>query len=149
MTKQDTLRDSLGFHLGITYRKLVNQFQQRIKAYNITTEQWSVLYQVYQEEGVIQKTIAERLYKDKPTITRLLAQLENKQLIRRTAGIRDRRSVTVSVTAAGAELIHQTYPLERQLMAEVKSGIGESSYEELLMLLRRVHQLVQDQSDRE
>ena len=149
MNEQDALKDSLGFHLGITYRKLVNLFQQRIKAYDITTEQWSVLYQVYQEDGVIQKTIAERLYKDKPTITRLLAQLENKQLIRRTAGIRDKRSVTVSVTPAGAEIIHQTYPLERQLMADVKSEIGESSYEELLMLLRRVHQLVQDQSDRE
>ncbi|WP_020614981.1 MarR family winged helix-turn-helix transcriptional regulator [Paenibacillus daejeonensis] len=149
MNEQDNLKDSLGFHLGITYRKLVNLFQQRIKAYDITTEQWSVLYQVYQEDGVIQKTIAERLYKDKPTITRLLAQLESKQLIHRTAGIRDKRSVTVRVTPAGAEIIHQTYPLERQLMSDVKTEIGESSYEELLMLLRRVHQLVQDQSDRE
>jgi len=148
--EDDLLNDSLGFQLGVTYRKLVHAFQQQLRAYDITTEQWSVLYQVYREDGIIQKSIAERLYKDRPTITRLLGQLESKGWVHRSPGLADKRSVSVRITAAGAALIRDTYPLERQLMTDMRTSLGETAYEDLLALLREAYQQAQDlTTDRE
>lgn len=147
--EDDLLKDSLGFQLGVTYRKLVHAFQQHLKPYDITTEQWSVLYQVYREDGVIQKSIAERLYKDRPTTTRLLGQLESKGWISRSPGLTDKRSITVRVTPAGAELVQATYPLERQLMADMRTSLGNETYEGLLILLRQTYEHAQQLTDRE
>lgn len=148
--EDDLLKDSLGFQLGVTYRKLVHAFQMQLRPFDITTEQWSVLYQVYREDGVIQKLIAERLYKDRPTITRLLGQLESKGWVHRSPGLADKRSVAVRITPAGAALIRDTYPHERQLMTDMRTSLGNTAYEDLLALLRQAYEQAQHlSSDRE
>jgi len=126
---------SAGFLLGVTHRKVTAMFQQHLRSYEITPEQWSVLFHIIHEEGVIQKRIAELTYKDKPTITRILHQLEQKGFIKRQADEQDRRSLRIYSTEMGQKLISETEEIEKGLIEDMQNGIGKQRYHELMQSL--------------
>ncbi|MBP3963148.1 MarR family winged helix-turn-helix transcriptional regulator [Paenibacillus lignilyticus] len=128
----------IGFMMGVTYRKLAALFQQRLSAYGITPEQWSALNQINCAQGLIQRELAERLGKDKPSTTRILDHLEKKGLIYKKAGDRDRRSFLVYSTELGQEVIRVTTPIEESITAEVKTCISDEEHDMMIELLQRV-----------
>ncbi|QHW34042.1 MarR family transcriptional regulator [Paenibacillus rhizovicinus] len=128
----------IGFAMGLTHRKLSALFQHRLAAHGITPEQWSTLNQIDRAQGLIQKEIAERTGKDKPTTTRILDLLEKKGLIYKKAGERDRRSFLVYSTELGQSVIRETTPIEDSVTAEVKQVMSDTEYEKMLELLQRI-----------
>jgi DNA-binding MarR family transcriptional regulator len=148
-TTVNLLERSVGFMMGVTYRKLSNLLQHRLKEYDITPEQWSVLYQVDRAEGLIQKEIAERTCKDKPTTTRILDHLESKGLIYKQTGKNDRRSFLVYATDKGSSLIGQTAPVEQQLIEEIKMCVTEEEYALLMELIIRINHRAAELTDQE
>jgi MarR family transcriptional regulator for hemolysin len=139
---------SIGFIMGVTYRKLANLLQQRMKQYDITSEQWSVLYQIDKADGLIQKEIAELSGKDKPTTTRILDHLEGKGFIFKKPGENDRRSFLVHITDKGKSLIQITTPIEQQTIEDIKQCFTDDEYDELLKLLLRMNNHVSELTDR-
>ncbi|TNJ60665.1 MarR family transcriptional regulator [Paenibacillus hemerocallicola] len=129
---------SAGFMMGVTSRKLSQVFTQRLRLYDITPEQWMVLYCIQERDGMIQKEIAQRACKDKPTTTRILDVLESKQWITKQTGKSDRRSFLVYATDKGRELISQTEGIEIKTVKDATSGLSEAEYDQLLSLLRRI-----------
>ncbi|WP_308634884.1 MarR family winged helix-turn-helix transcriptional regulator [Paenibacillus silvisoli] len=136
---------SAGFALGLAYRKLSALLQHRLSHYDITTEQWSVLNQIYRQPGMIQKDIADRVGKDKPTTTRILDLLERKGLIRKQAGEQDRRSFLVFCTEQGETIMHETTPIEDSVSAEVRTCMNEEEHALLMELLSRIHRHASEQ----
>lgn len=132
------LNGSLGFWLGVTYRKLSNLLLQRFKEHDITPEQWSVLFRIQEMDGCIQKEIAERSGKDKPTTTRILDALEAKGLVRRKIGENDRRSFCVNITDKGRDLLRETEPIEKQTVRDAAAGLSDDDIATLLRLLRHI-----------
>ena len=130
---------SVGFLLGATYNKLAALLMHRLKAYDITPEQWSVLYHIVDDEGMIQKEIAARTFKDKPTITRILHQLEYKGFIVRQEDEVDRRSLRINATDQGRQLIAETIPIEESISEEVKACIGVESHDQLKQYLMELN----------
>ncbi|MBP1990023.1 MarR family winged helix-turn-helix transcriptional regulator [Paenibacillus eucommiae] len=145
----NVLDSSIGFIMGVTYRKISSLFQHRLKEYDITPEQWSVLYQIARAEGLIQKVIAGRSGKDKPTTTRILDHLEGKGLIYKEAGTNDRRAFLVYITAKGTTLIQETTPIEQQLIKDIKQCVSEEEYNVLVELLLRINNFATELTDRE
>lgn len=126
---------SAGFLLGLTHRRASALLQHRLRNYDITSEQWSVLFHVVHDEGMIQKTIAELTFKDKPTITRILNQLEQKGYIVRKADEQDRRSYRIYSTEQGKRLMDETEPLEQSAVEDMRLCLGEQRYDELVKSL--------------
>lgn len=140
---------SVGFIMGVTYRKLANLLQHRLKQYEITPEQWSVLYQIDMADGLIQKEIAERSGKDKPTTTRILDQLEGKGFVYRKTGENDRRSFLIKITDKGKSLIQETTPIEQQVINDIKECVSSDEYDQLIELLLRISKHVNKLTERE
>ncbi|WP_274361754.1 MarR family winged helix-turn-helix transcriptional regulator [Paenibacillus thermotolerans] len=132
------LDESVGFLMGVTYRKISNLFMQRLKDYGITSEQWLVLYCICERDGMMQKDIAERSGKDRPTTTRILDVLHEKGWIVKKAGDSDRRSFLVYATDSGKALIRETEQIERQTVREATAGITGEEYILLIKLLNRI-----------
>lgn len=150
MTTQDNQpRLTLGFLMGTTYRKLSMLFQNGLKEYDITPEQWSVLYQIDRMEGLIQKEIAKRSGKDKPTTTRILDHLEGKGLVYKRTGEKDRRSFKVYITDKGRALVKETVPVEDKVTEEIMNCISSEEYEVLMELLLRINNHVDQITDGE
>ena len=70
-------------------RRLQKNF--RSAGLEITIEQWSVLYHLWKEDGLSQQELCNRTFRDKPSITRLIDNLEKQKLVKRVASPTDRR----------------------------------------------------------
>src|SRR5919112_4772950 len=70
-------------------RRLQRKFNQA--GLNLTIEQWSVLYQLWKEDGKSQQELCNATFRDKPSITRLIDNLEKLNLVKRVSDDRDRR----------------------------------------------------------
>ncbi|MNC59227.1 Transcriptional regulator SlyA [compost metagenome] len=99
-------------------------------------------------EGLIQKEIAERTGKDKPTTTRILDHLESKGLVYKKTGLQDRRSYIVYSTDRGKELIRDTIGIEQGVTEEVKSCMTEEEYSLFMGLLERINHHVSKELDK-
>ncbi|WP_068775513.1 MarR family winged helix-turn-helix transcriptional regulator [Paenibacillus sp. FJAT-26967] len=141
---KSALDDSIGFLLGITYRKISNLLTQRLKDYDITPEQWSVLYRIYEQDGLIQREIADRAGKDKPTTTRILDSLEAKGFIHKKAGQGDRRSFHVHITEKGQSLIRIAEPIEKKTVQDAVKHISQDEYDLLIKLLHQIGANIQE-----
>lgn len=130
---------SIGSLLGITFRKLSFLLQQRLKPYDITPEQWAVLYHIGHTNGSIQKDIAERSGKDRSTTTRIIDHLEAKELIYKKTGVNDRRSFLVYTTEKGRQILEATTPIEQGVTDDVKQCMTEEELNTLMELLTRIN----------
>ncbi|WP_059053242.1 MarR family winged helix-turn-helix transcriptional regulator [Paenibacillus senegalimassiliensis] len=140
---------AIGFIMGVAYRKIASLLQQRLKGFDITPEQWAVLYQIDLADGLIQKEIADRSGKDKPTTTRIIDHLEHKELVHKQTGKQDRRSFLVYSTARGKALIQETLPLEQSVTEDVKHMMSKDEYSMLMELLQRISLQLSIQAEQE
>ena len=66
------------FITGKASTAIARRLQKKINArgLNLTIEQWSVLYQLWKKEGLSQQELCNATFRDKPSITRLVDNLE-------------------------------------------------------------------------
>lgn len=70
----------------------------------ITTEQWSVLACLWHKDKVSQQTLCDLTRKDKPSMTRLIDNLEKLKLVVRVPDANDRRKKLIHLREKGANL---------------------------------------------
>jgi DNA-binding MarR family transcriptional regulator len=108
--------------------------------YGITRREWGVLAQLHgQPLGVLPSVLAERMQRDRARTSRALSALQAKGLIARVVLPHDRRSVRVSLTAAGealyAELMPQVQAINARIL-EVLDPLQKAQLDQLLQSLR-------------
>ncbi|WP_042162288.1 MarR family winged helix-turn-helix transcriptional regulator [Paenibacillus gorillae] len=136
--RQQGLDHSLGFVMGISYRRMNQLFMTRIKSFDLTPEQWSVLYRIREQDGMIQKDIAEKSGKDKPTTTRILDSLEAKGYVTKKIGKNDRRSYHVHITEAGIQAADEIAPIEYQVLRDVSGVLTDEEYALMISMLNKL-----------
>lgn len=73
-------------------RVLKNKLDRQLKKHDITASQFSVLYQIRQNNNkAIASDVAKSLDLDRPTISAIIKRLENKKILRRTPHESDKR----------------------------------------------------------
>ena len=85
---------------------------------NITIEQWSVLYHLWKEDGKSQQELCNRTFRDKPSITRLVDNLEKLNLVKRVSSKEDRRINMIYLTPEALTLQEQTMALAEETLNE-------------------------------
>jgi DNA-binding MarR family transcriptional regulator len=118
-------------------RRLQKNF--RTAGLEITIEQWSVLYHLWKEDCLSQQELCNRTFRDKPSITRLLDNLEKQKLVKRTASKTDRRINLVCLTENAQALQQQTIDLANQTMNEALNGIAKEEIEVVKNVLQKVY----------
>ncbi len=118
-------------------RRLQKNF--RNAGLEITIEQWSVLYHLWKEDGLSQQELCNRTFRDKPSITRLIDNLEKQQLVKRVASPTDRRINLVQLTQAAKDLQQITIDLANQTMAEALVGVDKKEIEIVKSVFQRVY----------
>ncbi|SMD13361.1 DNA-binding transcriptional regulator, MarR family [Desulfocicer vacuolatum DSM 3385] len=130
---------SIGFILNRTATAVKKEFTKRLKPYDITPEQWSILNRLGEQDGVTQKKLSDRTYKDQPNTTRILDKLEKKGLIRRADNPEDRRAFIIFITDKGKDARKKITPITAQLNADASQGLNENDLNNLLTLLNKVY----------
>ena len=118
-------------------RRLQKNFRQA--GLDITIEQWSVLYHLWKEDCLSQQELGNRTFRDKPSITRLIDNLEKQQLVKRVASTADRRINLVCLTDAARLLQQTTIDLANQTMNEALADITKAEIETVKHVLQKVY----------
>ncbi len=106
----------------------------------ITIEQWSVLYHLWKEDGKSQQELCVATFRDKPSITRLVDNLEKQQLVRRVASEEDRRINRIYVTRQAHKLQEEPMQLAEATLNEALEGVPP----ERIDICKEVLQVVYD-----
>ncbi|MBO9572773.1 MAG: MarR family transcriptional regulator [Chitinophagaceae bacterium] len=106
---------------------------------NLTIEQWSVLYQLWKHDGTSQQELCKRTFRDKPSITRLVDNLEKLQLVKRVPSESDRRINLVFLTKQGMKMEEQTMNIAEETMNEALAGIPPENIDLCKEILQQVY----------
>jgi len=118
-------------------RRLQKNFKQ--SGMEITIEQWSVLYHLWKQEGMSQQELCNATFRDKPSITRLVDNLEKQKLVRRVPSKEDRRINMIYLTDAAKKLQEQSMELANQTLNEALEGVTIDEIEICKAVLQRVY----------
>ena len=118
-------------------RRLQKNFKQA--GVDITIEQWSVLYHLWKQDGQSQQQLCDATFRDKPSITRLVDNLEKLQLVIRVANKDDRRINRIYLTQQANLLQAQTMELANQTLNEALEGVSNEQIEIAKEVLQKVY----------
>jgi DNA-binding MarR family transcriptional regulator len=118
-------------------RRLQKNF--RNAGLDITIEQWSILYHLWKEDCLSQQELCNRTYRDKPSITRLIDNLEKQKLLKRASHKKDKRINLVCLTDAGRALQDLTLSIANQTMDEALTDVGKEDIEVVKKVLQKVY----------
>ncbi len=119
-------------------RRLQKNFKQQ--GVDITIEQWSVLYHLWKQDGLSQQELCDFTFRDKPSITRLVDNLEKQKLVKRVASKDDRRKNLIYLTPEALQLQVQTMELANQTLNEALSSVTNGQIEIAKEVLQTVYE---------
>jgi DNA-binding MarR family transcriptional regulator len=126
---------------GMASTAVARRLQKNFRAagLEITIEQWSVLYHLWKEDGLSQQELCNRTFRDKPSITRLIDNLEKQELVNRMPSSTDRRINLVALTDKAKEMQQLTIDLANQTMNEALIGVKKEDIELVKQVFQRVY----------
>ena len=124
-------------------RRLQKKFNQA--GVNLTIEQWSVLYHLWKEDGKSQQELCNATFRDKPSITRLVDNLEKLNLVKRVPSESDRRINMIYLTRQAQKLHEQTMELAEDTLNEALTGVPPEQVNMCKEVLQKVYDNLQVQ----
>jgi DNA-binding MarR family transcriptional regulator len=139
------LDDSLGHLTSNASRAILKRINQELSRQEIpiTSEQFSVLVHVWDQNGQPQYVLVDKLYKDKTTMARLVASLEALGLIVRTPGQKDAREKNVFLTEQGRSMMAKVTDLVHEILVSAQKGIDEHDLKLCKEVLKQFHKNLQ------
>lgn len=119
-------------------RRLQKKFN--MAGLNVTIEQWSVLYHLWKQDGISQQELCNATFRDKPSITRLVDNLEKLQLVKRVSSDADRRMNLIFLTRQAQKLQEQSMEIAEETLNEALEGVPPERIE----ICKEVLQIVYD-----
>jgi DNA-binding MarR family transcriptional regulator len=130
------------FLLDRTARRVKQYAQRQFKeaGFNITVDQWLVLRHLFDGKDLNQKELAELIFKDTPTLTRIIDLLCEKGLTKRKTDPKDRRSFHVSLTAAGRAKVEKIKPQVKPVRLKAWEGLSERDFLQFKRILNSIYE---------
>ncbi len=119
------------------YRKFAQQ-QIINKGYDITIDQWLVLKTLHENQQLSQHEIAELVFKDFASITRIIELLVQKQYINRKINQADRRKFELEITEKGSQIIAAIYPIVIENRKQALAGLTNEEVNNLKVQLETI-----------
>ncbi len=148
MTTKTTTSDEFAFSidncLGFIANRLVKAFLKvldyKLEEFNLTGAQFCVLTKLFEEEGLTQTQLAQRLYIESPTLVRTLDRLEEAGLIERRRVPQDRRAFHIFLTDKGKDLRGILMEKGQEVHEIAVKDLSENEIEMLKSLLFKLWQ---------
>lgn len=144
-------QESVGRLLFLTSKAAKEVLEARLQAQGASHAAWLVLHALIDHglEGSQQRTLAEHLCIEGPTMTRHLDRLEAEGLIERRQDPEDRRGTLIVSTAAGKRTSRRLTDVMKRAQADLLAGLSPMEIETLTRLMQRVRDNVERVADRE
>ncbi len=135
----DLLDQSLGFVINRAALALKKELEHALRPYGITGVQFAILKRLWEEDGLSQKEIAERTFKNGAEITLLIDRLAAKELVIRERDETDRRAYRIFLTDKAKGLEHDVVEKARTTLAKALGGVSDADARAAFDVLVKIH----------
>ena len=121
--------------------KAYRQFAQRElrqAGFSITIDQWLTIKNISEHPGIKQNDLAERVFKDNASITRIVDLLVKAGYLERSIHKDDRRRAALTVTPKGLEIIEEVEEIVKRNRQKALLGISEEELRSLANTVRTI-----------
>ena len=121
--------------------KVYRQFAQRritSRGIDITVDQLLILRAIQDHEEITQKQIADMVFKDYASITRIIDLLVKKEYLQRKMHPVDRRRFDLTITTDGNQVLAQLDETVASYRKDALRGISKSEVDSLQKLLQKI-----------
>lgn len=137
--------DSVGFIAREVYRAFARSLQVRIAREGVTIGMWFVLRMLWDEDGLTQRELSDRVGINGPTMVAAINAMERAGLVERVPNTADRRKTNVHLTPRGRALKPVLWPMAADVLALAFRGIKREEIRVVATtLLRMKHNLERD-----
>lgn len=121
---------------------VMRHFRPSLAEHDLTEQQWRVL-RALEDAGAALSVgeLADRTYLLGPSLSRMLALLDDRGLIARSSVPGDARRADIRITATGLELVAAIAPRSEAAYAHIEGRLGTGELEQLYALLDKVARL--------
>ena len=136
------------FLLDRTARKVKQYAQQQFKqaGFDVTVDQWLVLKNLAENPQLSQTELANLVFKDHPTLTRIIDLLHKKGHVLRIQHPQDRRSFQLHLTEAGVEKVAELRPKVLEIREKAWENLTEVDFLEFKRVLNTIYKNLDDQT---
>lgn len=129
------------FLLDRTARRVKQYAQQKFNLgeFDITVDQWLVMKNLSENELLSQAELAQLVFKDQPTLTRIVDILAKKGYVERMPHPMDRRSFQLILTEEGQSKVDELKPQIASIREKAWENLGKSDFEEFKRILNTIY----------
>ncbi|MEI8377452.1 MAG: MarR family transcriptional regulator [bacterium] len=124
---------------------LLKQFKEN--GFDITVEQWGVMYRIFKYDALTQNQIAEKTFKQGPNITRIIDDLEQKNLVSRQPDISDRRKYLLFLTEEGNNTVLNLLQVLVKAKESFSEGISQEEMATTINVLNKIYHNISSKED--
>ena len=123
---------------------VMRHFRNSLRMYDITEQQWRILRALMTVKEIEVTELARATFLLGPSLSRILKDLEGRQLIERHQDENDLRRARITISAAGLELIEKVSPQSEEIYGEITRAFGAERMRELQKLLEDLETVMAD-----
>lgn len=112
------------------------RFRSSLRMFNITEQQWRILRALTSISEIEVTALAHATFLLPPSLSRILKDLEERELVSRRADPEDLRRNLVSITPSGVSLMEMVAPHQEGIYSEITTAFGAEKLQTLQALLR-------------
>lgn len=134
------LQESVGYRITATARLVWNRlnYNFKVKNYPVTSEQWSIMIRLWEEDGLTQNKLSQLTGKDQPSISRLINNMEKNELVMRMPHPVDKRTNLIFLTPMGKKLQIGLIEQAQKTIEDISANISEEDMETFLNVLSQI-----------
>lgn len=136
----EKLDQTIFYKLERTIRAYRQFAQRKIRnaGYAITVDQWLTMKNILENPGIKQYDLAEKVFKDNASITRIIELLVKAGYLDRTVNDNDRRRSTLKVTKKGKDVVAQVRKVVEENRVSALRGTTDKEIETTAAFLETV-----------
>jgi DNA-binding MarR family transcriptional regulator len=110
-------RESIGFVVRQVYRGFARSLETRIAREGVSIGMWFVLRMLWEEDGLTQRQISDRVGINAPTVVTAIDSMERAGIVKRAPNRDDRRKTNIFLTLRGRRLKDKLWPMAKDVYA--------------------------------
>src|SRR5262245_46871587 len=123
---------------------VMRQFRPSLRNHGLTEQQWRILRALTAVEAIEVTELARMAFLLGPSLSRILRDLESRQLVERKTAEVDQRRAVVAISAKGVKPIEAVAPTSVAIYAETPRRFGTRRLSELQEMLAVLEQSLAD-----
>ena len=144
MSGEAPKEETLGYLLWDATRHFSREFARRIARHGLNFGQFPFMRELWAEDGLTQRELAERAGMRGPTVVAAVQWLEAHGMVRRVKSADDRRKTHIFLTRKGRDVFRRVLPEIQFINTTITQGFSKADDAALKALLGRLLNNIRD-----